>query len=297
MGISVATPPAIKTAGKNFAGDAAVDGSTRALDEALARVAELEEELSQQAQARSELIHLVTHELRTPITIISGFNRLLRSEADPPLSEQQDHFVEESLKACRRLDAFVGDLLDARADGSTPMPVVQQRVSGEALEALIRAQLESLQPLLEDRGLRLEGVFDLPKLALSLDLTRIEQVVTNLVSNAIRYGRRGGVIRISVGASAEKAAVGGRFPVEVAVEDDGPGIPVADRERLFQPYVRGRMKQEGASSQNEGLGIGLSICRRILAAHGGSIAVESSSLGGARFVFGLPSAPHSDVEG
>lgn len=300
MAISVATAPASDRSGNGTAAQAVLEGAQGALSDALVRVAELEAELTQQARLRTELIHLVSHELRTPITIISGFNRLVRSEAETPLSEEQDRFIGESLKACRRLDRFVDDLLAARPDGATPMAVILRRVSTRELEGLIGAQLESMAPLLADRRLHLEQVFEAPKLALSVDLERIEQVVTNLLSNAIRYGRPGGSVRISVRRSEASEAEGGRqdrFPIEVAVEDDGPGIPVPDRERLFEPYVRGRAKQDRSQLNGEGLGIGLSICRRIIAAHGGSISVDASSLGGARFVFRLPSAPHSDLEG
>lgn len=297
MTISVATARAPDRTGSAAAPEAVAEGAQGALEDALARVASLEEELAEQARLRTELIHLVSHELRTPITIISGFNRLVRSEAETPLSEEQDRFIDESLKACRRLDRFVEDLLAARSDGATPMAVVQRRVSTQALEESIDAQLESMAPLLADRRLTLEKVFDAPKLALSVDPDRIEQVVTNLLSNAIRYGRPGGTVRISVCGSEGTRGSRNRFPIEVAVEDDGPGIPVPDRERLFEPYVRGHVKQDRSQLNGEGLGIGLSICRRIIAAHGGSISVGASSLGGARFVFRLPSAPHSDLEG
>ncbi len=297
MAISVATAPASDRSGSGTVAEAVIEGAQSALGDALARVAELEAELTQQARLRTELIHLVSHELRTPITIISGFNRLVRSEAVIPLSEEQDRFIGESLKACRRLDRFVDDLLAARPDGATPMAVVQRRVSTTDLEGVIQAQLESMAPLLADRRLNLECVFEAPRLALSLDLERIEQVVTNLLSNAIRYGRPGGSVRVSVRRSQSEDGRQNRFPIEVAVEDDGPGIPVPDRERLFEPYVRGRAKQDRSQLNGDGLGIGLSICRRIIAAHGGSISVDASSLGGARFEFRLPSAPHSDLEG
>lgn len=297
MAISVARAPASGRADVAATNETVSEGAAGALEDALARVAELEAELAQQACQRSELIHLVSHELRTPITIISGFNRLVRSEAETPLSDQQDRFIDESLKACRRLDRFVDDLLAARSGGAAPMAVRQARVSTGDLEALIHAQLESMAPLLADRRLQLEKIFDAPTRVLSVDLGRIEQVITNLLSNAIRYGRPGGAVRISVRATEDEGTVQERFPIQVAVEDDGPGIPAADRERLFEPYVRGRAKQDGSQLNGEGLGIGLAICRRIIKAHGGSISVGASALGGARFVFGLPSAPHSDVEG
>ena len=252
----------------------------RELDRALKRIAELEADLARQARIRTELVHLVSHELRTPITVISGFGRLLQSDARGTLNEHQRHFVEESLKACRRLDRFVGDLMEAGVAGGTPLAI--ERVEAD-LDQTIRAQLESLAPLLDERGMTIELDLapSLPRFA--FDPRRIEQVITNLMTNAIRYGRPKGVVRI---ATAVVARAEGGADVAVSVEDDGCGIPVDDRERLFAPYVRGEGRTKGG-----GLGIGLAICRRIVESHGGRIGVGEGDLGGARFLFSLPLAP------
>ncbi len=251
----------------------------RELDLAQKRIAELESELARQARVRTELVHLVSHELRTPITVISGFGRLLQSDARGSLNEHQRHFVDETLKACRRLDRFVGDLMEAGCEGGTPLAI--EPVDAD-LHQTIRAQLESLAPLLDERGMRIELALApaLPRFA--FDPRRIEQVITNLMTNAIRYGRPNGVVRIT---TALRTGDEGRREVVVSVEDDGCGIPENDRERLFAPYVRG----EGRSSGG-GLGIGLAICRRIVASHGGRIGVDVSELGGADFRFTLPLA-------
>ena len=113
----------------------------------------------------------------------------------------------------------------------------------------------------------------------AFDARRIEQVVTNLLTNAIRHGRASGVVRIeTVDIELE-----GDRAIQVSVEDDGPGIPPEDRERLFAPYVRGV-----DTDAVRGLGIGLALCRRIVEAHAGRLHVEEGELSGARFVFGLP---------
>ena len=259
----------------NAAPEDEVQALRRSLDEALARVEALEERLDREVRERAELVHLVSHELRTPITVISGFGRLLQNEAHGSLNKEQTHYIDQSLKACRRLDQFVRDLLEARPESASALPV---EIALADLHETIRGQLESLSPLLEERGIEVDLVLAARAVQLPFDARRIEQVMTNLVTNAIRYGRAGGRIRIST-RSIDEPAPGS---VEVAVEDDGPGIPVEDRERLFAPFVRG-----GGKKDSDGLGIGLAICRRIIAAHGGSIRVEASPLGGARFVFSL----------
>src|SRR5262249_37687257 len=109
------------------------------------------------------------------------------------------------------------------------------------------------------------------------DQRRIEQVLVNLVGNAVKYARAGGVIEITT------RALGPRGGVEVSVGDDGPGIPAPDRERVFEPYV-----QLGDRRTAGGVGLGLAICRRLVEAHGGRIHVEERAGGGCQFVFTLP---------
>jgi signal transduction histidine kinase len=259
--------------------DGSIDSLRKDLEDALARVSTLESRLASQARERAELVHLVSHELRTPITVISGFGRLLQNEAHGTLNHEQTHYIDQSLKACRRLDRFVVDLLDAQPESGTPLSV---ELKDADLHVLIRARLESLAPLLDERGIQIELDLAARGSRLAFDEHRIEQVITNLMTNAIRYGRQQGVIRIAT----KSIRMGGQATIEVSVEDDGPGIPMADRERLFAPYVRG----EG-QTECDGLGIGLAICRRVIASHGGTIRVEGAELGGARFVFRLPQQP------
>ena len=276
MDLHLETPPDGESGMSTQASKNSVDVLRKELAEALARVAALEAKLACHARERAELVHLVSHELRTPITVISGFGRLLQNEAHGTLNKEQTHYIDQSLKACRRLDRFVVDLLDAQHESGTPLSV---EIAEADLHVLIRARLESLAPLLDERGIRIEIELAARGSRLPLDEGRIEQVITNLMTNAIRYGRQQGVIRIATRSTRDGAA----GSIEVAIEDDGPGIPVEDRERLFAPYVRG----EGPNDC-EGLGIGLAICRRVIASHGGTICVDSGELGGARFVFILP---------
>ena len=108
-------------------------------------------------------------------------------------------------------------------------------------------------------------------------------MLTNLIGNAIRYAPKGSRIEV---ATRRTAGAGGEL-VEVAVSDEGPGIPAGEREQIFGAFVRGRDPHEG------GLGLGLSICKRIVEAHGGAISVGDAPGGGSRFVFTVraPAAP------
>jgi len=281
--IEVSQSLARRSHGARSAGD-----PREALVEAEQRIALLESRLALQRREQAELIHLVSHELRTPITVISGFARLLQGETEGRLGAAQHRYVDECLRACRRLDGFVADLLSAAPRSPRSLPLDLRRAD---LDETLRSLLESLSPLLEERGRRVETAWGGVR-SVVLDVARIEQVVTNLITNALRHGREKGRIRLStevLGPRSRDGIAGSR--VRVSVEDDGPGIPEADRERLFEPYVR------GVGSESAGLGIGLTICRRIVAAHGGELRVDSSELGGACFTFLLPlaAAPPGEV--
>lgn len=264
-------------------------GDLRSADaDAQKRITELERRLKGQARARAELVQLVSHELRTPITVISGFARLIQDGNHGELNSEQHRFAQEILRACGRLNEFVGDLIEARPEDDSPFSVVAQEAD---LHRTIEAQLESLAPVLEERGIELEARLHAAPAVSVFDERRIEQVITNLMTNAIRYGRSYGVIRIETKVSTEFDQSRPRDFIHVSIEDDGPGIPEADRERLFDPYVRGENDEKTL-----GLGIGLSISRRIIHAHGGRIWVETGELGGARFVFSFPQEQISDGE-
>ncbi len=248
--------------------------ANRELEDSRARV-------ERNASQREELLTVVSHELRTPITVIAGFNKLLLSEKVGPLTEEQQHFLNESAKSCRRLSAFIGNLIEAAREvaGERPLELVETSLSGT-----IEGVLAFLRPLLDERCQSLELDLDPAAARARFDPMRVEQVLTNLIGNALKHGRRGGVIRVSSRPVEAATAAAGRF-VEVAVSDDGPGIPAEDRERIFEPYVRG-----GGANRAGGLGLGLAICKRIVEAHGGAILVTDAPGGGSRFSFTLRAA-------
>jgi signal transduction histidine kinase len=120
------------------------------------------------------------------------------------------------------------------------------------------------------------------------DPLRIEQVLANLVGNAVKFTRPGGVIEITTRVRVVPGHAWVRRWVEVSVSDDGPGVAPEHRERVFEPYV-----QIGAGRRAGGIGLGLAICRRIVEAHGGEIGLTERDGGGCRFSFTLPAEPPS----
>lgn len=226
---------------------------------------------------RDELLAVVSHEIRTPITVIGGYLRLLLSGDAGPLTDEQRRFLEESRRSVIRLDAFVERVLEGSRRGGVGEVL---EVASAPLAPVIEEVAACFRGLLEERGAALAVDAD-PGLEACFDRGAVERVLMNLVGNAIRYAGEAGSIEIAV-AGREG---GPRRFLEVSVGDDGPGVASADRERIFEPYVQG--ESDGA---RRGLGLGLAICRRLVEAHGGTIRVDERPGGGSRFAFTLPRA-------
>ena len=233
----------------------------------------LSRDLQMQAETertRSALLSSVSHDLRTPLAVITGAASSLR-DGSRTLSEATreglaDTIAEEAL----RLNRLIGNLLDmTRLESGTLSP----RKEWYSLEEVVGAALARLEPVLQDRVVRSNLPDDLP--LVPLDGVLFEQVVWNLVENASKYTPAAGSIDISAGVQ------GGELRFEVA--DRGPGIGSGDERRLFEKFYRGA----NASGQ-PGVGLGLSICEAIVRAHGGTIEAANRAGGGAVFTVWLP---------
>ena len=238
--------------------------------------AALRDRVRHERTARDEILAIVSHELRTPVTVIGGYSRILLREDVGALSPEQRRFLEESNKACRKLDAFIDRLLAGSqvAQGGEVL-----EVHSDPLRPLLEEVAERMRPLFEARSSRI--LLDAPdECRARFDPMRVEQVLTNLLDNALKYAAPDATVELSV----RPVDCGGRAMLEVAVSDDGPGIPPEDWQRVFHAYVR------GASAGPNGLGLGLALCKRIVEGHGGAILLGDRPGGGCRFAFTLPQA-------
>lgn len=231
---------------------------------------------------QEELLTRVSHELRTPVTVIAGFLRLLLGEEAGPLTAAQRRFLAECQRSVRRLDAFVANLVEAGGDGDPEAAAPALRDA--SLAATIESVAAFLKPLLEEGGQRLELALAHDAVRARFDPSRVEQVLVNLIGNALVHGGRGGAVTVTT----RRLAAAGHAAVEVAVCDEGPGFGAADRERLFEPYVRG--DAPGGGDAGAGVGLGLAICRSLVASQGGTIVAGDAPGGGARVAFTLPAA-------
>ncbi len=229
---------------------------------------------------KSDFLSTVSHELRTPLTSIKAFAQIL---LDSPLDQQtRDRYLDIIDKESDRLTRLITDLLD--------LARIEKRQMGwtvvEAdLREVVAKALAPLAAVSRTQQVRLDSDHGRP-VRVSVDTDRIQQVVTNLVGNAMKFSSANGEIGIRV----EETTVSGpgdrrtgRFAV-VSVSDTGQGIAREERERIFSKFYRPPKKQPG----NPGTGLGLAISREIVLHHGGEIWVESEVGCGSTFYFTLP---------
>jgi two-component system sensor histidine kinase KdpD len=232
--------------------------------------------------ALGALLAMLSHELRTPLGVIAGFTELLLAEQAGPLGPEQRRYLEEMRKSGERLGRFVNELgaADRRLGASSPV-----RAEHASFVRLAEGVAAATKPQLDQRRqtLRLRVAPDAAQGW--FDPARIEQVLQNLIGNAAKYGPEDGCIDVE----ARRVSGPQGEALEVRVTDQGPGIAAADRERIFEPWLRLAPDREPP-----GLGVGLAICRTIVTAHGGTIRAEAAPGRGACFVFTLPCAVRCD---
>lgn len=225
---------------------------------------------------RDQLISSVSHELRTPLAVIKSYATTLLREQRSGDADTRRQFLEIIDDETGRLDSMIDELLDVSRLHAGTLKIDTAPVD---LAALVAASAEKMRPLLERERHTLELTLPHEQIEVVADAVRIEQVIDNLLENASRYSETGTAIGLAVGADDADALL--------AVRDHGPGIPEHEREHVFDPFYRGEIARR---LRTKGVGLGLSICRGIVEAHGGTIAVEPSPGGGSTFLVTLPLA-------
>jgi signal transduction histidine kinase len=248
----------------------------------------LEEERAHNQEARIETLQradllkdqflsILSHELRTPLNAIQGFGSVLEDEIAGPLSPLQHSYLSKMLAGSELLLGLVSDLLDMSRIQAGKFTIAFEPLRFSALAASVADSLASLAAQ-KQLGLTLDIAPDLPPMM--ADAQRVGQVLTNLISNAIKFTPEGGQIQVT--ARQE------RDHVLCEVVDTGDGIRPDDLPRLFQRFTQLDMS---TTRQKGGTGLGLSICKAIVEAHGGHIGVRSEMAKGSTFWFTLPFSP------
>lgn len=234
-------------------------------------------------RAKSEFLTNISHELRTPMHAILAFAQLGATKIDVGSHDKLLKFFNSISESGRRMLTLVDGLLDlSRLEaGKTRLELAPWDLHDQA-----KAVIDELTPLAAHKRVRLQVDRQHGDTRLECDGPRIRQVITNLVSNAIKFSSEGGLVRIDVrpNAGARSGADAGGTDLVLEVHDSGCGIPEDELERIFDKFEQSSLTKNGAG----GTGLGLCICRELVKLHGGSISARNNSEGGACFAFRLP---------
>lgn len=232
-------------------------------------------ELEQLSKLKSQFLGMAAHDLRKPAGVVQSFSELILDEADPDsLAEDHKDFIERIHRNAVFMRRLIDDFLDVAIIESGkfttfPEPVSLHEILEHVLEIVLIPSRRKNVPLTVAEGARDIGLF--------VDAPKIEQVLINLISNAIEHSPQDAPIRIYWESTNESIAI--------SVEDNGVGIPKSMQKRLFNPYETGMSKKTGGEP---GTGLGLVISRKIAEAHNGSLSIESDEGKGATFTLTLP---------
>lgn len=251
--------------------------ASRLLAERDAETRRAREEAEAANRAKTDFLSRSSHELRTPLNAILGYAQVL--ELDLRDAEQRGH-AQRIVSAGRHLLGLIGELLDIARIEAGRLDLALAPVS---VQAVIEEALTLVRPHAGERGVGLAVAPVAPALAVHADAQRLRQVLVNLLSNAIKFNRERGEVRIE--AACRESRDGGHR-VRIGVIDDGPGVPPAQRERLFAPFERLGAERSAV----EGTGLGLAVSKRLAEAMGGEIGLDSAPGRGAHFWIELPAA-------
>ena len=233
-------------------------------------------ELGRLNEQKNRFLGLAAHDLRNPLEVINVYSRFLLDEAADRLEDEQLDFVRTIMRSSNFMLALVNDLLDVSKIEAGRLELELSEVD---LRSLVARNVELNRRLAERKEINIlfEPPKDIPRLR--LDAAKMEQVLNNLVGNAVKFSPRGGSVEVGL----EREEGGGA--VLLYVKDEGPGVPAEKLEGLFEPFTRASAR---GSEGEKGTGLGLAIVKRIVEGHGGRITVESEPGAGATFAVRLP---------
>jgi PAS domain S-box-containing protein len=266
---------------------AAREGLEQRIGERTAELAVAKERAESADRLKSAFLATMSHELRTPLNSIIGFTGIILQGLAGPLNPEQARQLGMVQSSARHLLALINDVLDISKIEAGQLEI---RPETFELQAAIRKVMGLVRPLAERKGLPLRLESRLAALSLHSDPLRVEQVLLNLLNNAIKFTDHGEVALVAEtvpchlfpGAAAPAPAL------QLRVVDTGIGIKPEDLSKLFQPF---RQVDAGLARRHEGTGLGLAICRRLAGLLGGDITVTSTWGKGSCFAFVLPLPP------
>lgn len=232
-------------------------------------------ELARLGRLKDEFLGMAAHDLRSPLTAIDHFSDFLLSDLQSALSTDHAEFLQGIRTSVELMKRLVDNFLDTAVieSGHLALDVVACQ-----LPEVVRAALSLVEPVARRHGIRLTLVVPPGLPPVPADASKLQQVVINLVNNAIQHSVAGTEVRVELSASARRAVL--------AVVDQGAGMPAGLQKELFSAYVHGSRR-----SGERSIGLGLAITRMIVLAHGGTVDVTSTLGVGSTFTVSLPLGP------
>ena len=231
---------------------------------------------------KETFLHSITHDLRNPMTSIRGFLKFLKDGIGGPVTEQQKKMLDTMDRSSQKLLSMINDILDIAKLESGKMELNKDYAE---IFQIARSAGAILEGMINKKSIKFSVVASSPaieRLRFKMDAALIERVFTNLISNAIKFTPEGGSITVGIERVSATTEQGERDIVRVSVIDTGEGIPPDYVEKIFDKF------QQVAGQKRGGTGLGLTICKHIVEAHGGKIWAESKLGYGSKFIFTLP---------
>lgn len=243
-----------------------VEERTAELQKALERVSEL-------SQLKANFISNISHELRTPLTHIKGYIELMVTESLGQITEEQKHALQVSQQSTGKLEALIEDLIMVSLASRGELSIKQDNID---IQRIANLAVKSFMGKAAERGINLHGVIDDVPLV-QVDSQKIAWVIQQLLDNGIKFTSSGGSVILSVKREGENLVI-------VSVTDTGIGIPPSQLSDIFEPFHQ----LDGSSTRRfGGTGLGLSLVRQIIEAHGSMLEVQSVEGRGTTFKFPL----------
>src|SRR6202158_1133393 len=253
---------------------AEVQEANRRLEATNQELLRAKEEAERGSRFKDQFLSTMSHELRTPLNAVLGFSDLLADASYGPLNDRQRRYVEHIHTGGKHLLSLISDILDLSKIEAGRMELTNENLR---VEAIFGEVLSVMRPLADKKSQSLSKNSQ-PGLVVRADSVRVKKVLMNMLRNALKFTPKDG----SIGLGAHLA--GGRVRVEV--RDNGPGIPPAEQQRIFEAFYR--LRETG--KKTEGTGLGLAITHRLVELHGGELTLDSELGKGSCFYFSLPVA-------